>query len=316
MYTYIMQRLFAALPVLLLVSIFTFAILRLIPGDVLVAQLGGARGMSAAELAAARRDLGLDRPLPIQYFQWVGNGLLGDWGSSYWLHKPVTAAIGRALPVSLELGALSFLISIAIAVPIGILSAIRQDTWMDYVGRLFSIAFLSIPSFFTAILTITFLSRWFHWIPPRGSISLFSDPWGNIQQMALPALVLGLSTAAGTARLTRTTVLEVLREDYVRTAHAKGLRERRVIWRHVLRNAMPPVVAYWGVSLTALVTGAVLIEVVYGLSGMGRLLVDAIAQRDWPVVQTGVLFIVVFTLVLNLVADLLQGVLDPRISLS
>jgi peptide/nickel transport system permease protein len=310
---YIMRRLLACIPVVFLISVFTFGILRLIPGDVLVAQLGGARGMSAEELAKARHDLGLDRPLLVQYLSWIGNGLRGDWGDSYWLHKPVTEAIANAFPVSFQLGLMAFVVTVIVAVPIGIVSAVKQDSVVDYVGRLFSISFLSIPSFFTAILTITFLSRWFHWIPPRGHISFFEHPVENMEQMLLPAVVLGLSTAAGTARLTRTTVLEVMREDYVRTARAKGLREQRVIWRHVLRNAMPPVVVYWGVSLTALITGAVLIEVVYGLSGMGRLLVDAIAQRDWPVVQTGVLFIVVLTLILNLLADLAQAAMDPRI---
>ena len=303
----------ACVPVVLLISVFTFGILRLIPGDVLVAQLGGAQGMSASDMAKLRHELGIDRPLPVQYLDWIGNGLRGDWGRSYWLHKPVTQVIAQALPVSAELGLLAFVITVLVAVPLGIVSAIRQDTWVDHCARLFSISFLSIPSFFTAILTITFLSRWFHWIPPRGSISFFQHPSANLEQMILPALILGLSTSAGTARLTRTTVLEVMREDFVRTARAKGLQEKSVIWRHVLRNAMPPVVVYWGVSLTALITGAVLIEVVYGLSGMGRLLVDAIAQRDWPVVQTGVLLVVVLTLALNLVFDLMQGVMDPRI---
>lgn len=313
MQMYVIRRLLASIPVVFLISVFTFGILRLIPGDVLVAQLGGARGMSEEELAKARHDLGLDRPLPVQYVTWIGNGLRGNWGDSYWLHKPVTEAIAQAFPVSFQLGLMAFIVTVTVAVPLGIVSAVKQDTVVDYLGRLFSISFLSIPSFFTAILTITFLSRWFHWLPPRGHISFFQHPLDNLEQMILPAVVLGLSTAAGTARLTRTTVLEVLREDYVRTARAKGLREQRVIWRHVLRNAMPPVVVYWGVSLTALITGAVLLEVVYGLSGMGRLLVDAIAQRDWPVVQTGVLFIVVLTLALNLMADLVQAAMDPRI---
>ncbi|HTE83213.1 MAG TPA: ABC transporter permease [Dehalococcoidia bacterium] len=316
MQTYIARRILACVPVVLLISIFTFGILRLIPGDVLVAQLGGAQGMSAADMAGLRHQLGFDRPLPVQYLDWIGSGLRGNWGQSYWLHKPVTQALAQAFPVSAELGLMAFVITIVVAVPLGIVSAIRQDTWVDHVARLFSISFLSIPSFFTAILTITFLSRWFHWIPPRGYIDFFSHPTLNLEQMILPALVLGLSTSAGTARLTRTTVLEVMREDYVRTARAKGLTEDGVIWRHVLRNAMPPVVVYWGVSLSALVTGAVLIEVVYGLSGMGRLLVDAIGQRDWPVVQTGVLFIVVLTLLLNLAIDLLQGVMDPRIKVT
>jgi peptide/nickel transport system permease protein len=316
MQTYIARRILACIPVVALISIFTFGILRLIPGDVLVAQLGGAQGMSATEMGTLRHQLGFDRPLPVQYLDWIGGGLRGDWGQSYWLHKPVTQVLAQAFPVSAELGVMAFVVTIVVAVPLGIISAVRQDTWVDHFARLFSISFLSVPSFFTAILTITFLSRWFHWIPPRGYIDFFHHPTLNLEQMILPALVLGLSTSAGTARLTRTTVLEVMREDYVRTARAKGLKEEGVIWRHVLRNAMPPVVVYWGVSLSALVTGAVLIEVVYGLSGMGRLLVDAIAQRDWPVVQTGVLFVVVLTLLLNLLIDLLHGAMDPRIKVT
>lgn len=316
MQAYIARRILAYIPVVFLISVFTFGILRLIPGDVLVAQLGGARGMSPAEMARLRHQLGFDRPLPAQYLDWIGNGLRGDWGQSFWLHKPVSSAIAAAFPVSAELALLAFVITAVIAVPIGILSAIRQDTWMDYAGRLFSISFLSIPSFFTAILTIVFLSRWLHWIPPRGYISFLQHPMANLQQMLLPSVILGLTFSASTARLTRTTVLEVMREDYVRTARAKGLRETGVIWRHVLRNALPPVIVYWGVSLTTLITGAVLIEVVYGLSGMGRLLVDALSQRDWPVVQTGVLFIVVLTLSINLVVDLLQGFMDPRIKVT
>src|SRR6266508_1027227 len=186
MQMYIMRRLLACIPVVFLISVFTFGILRLIPGDVLVAQLGGARGMSAEELAKARHDLGLDRPLLVQYVSWVGNGLRGDWGDSYWLHKPVTAAIAHAFPVSFQLGLMALIVTVVVAVPIGIISAVKQDTVVDYAGRLFSISFLSIPSFFTAILTITFLSRWFHWIPPRGYISLLQHPVENMEQMILP----------------------------------------------------------------------------------------------------------------------------------
>jgi peptide/nickel transport system permease protein len=313
MQTYVLRRILSYVPVLVMVSIFTFAILRVIPGDALVTMMGDRQGMNKAEMDAARKELGLDRPVVVQYFSWVGNGLKGDWGESFWLHKPVTSAIVDTFPVSAQLGIMAFLITAIVAVPIGILSAVKQDTWMDYVGRLFAISFLSIPSFFIAILSIVFLARWFQWIPPRGYINPFTDPVKNFQQMIFPALILGFSFAASTTRIVRTTMLEVLREDYIRTARAKGLRERGVIWQHALKNSMIPVVSYWGVSLATLITGSLLIEVVYGLNGMGRLTYDAINQRDWPVVQTVVLFFVVITLTLNLLIDLLYGVLDPRI---
>lgn len=316
MIAYIIRRIFSYIPVLLLVSIFTFAILRVIPGDALVTMMGDRQGMNPAELDEARAELGLDRPIVIQYLAWMGNGLRGDWGESFWLHQPVTESIRDTFPVSAQLGVMSFIITIIVAVPIGIMSAVRQDSWIDYAGRLFAISFLSIPGFFIAILTIVFLARWFQWIPPRGFVNPFTDPVGNLQQMIFPALILGLSFSASTARLVRTTMLEVLRQDYIRTAKAKGLTGKGVIWSHALKNAMIPVITYWGVSLSALITGSVLIEVVYGLNGMGRLTYDAINQRDWPIVQTVVLFFVVITLTINLVIDLLYGVLDPRIRFS
>jgi peptide/nickel transport system permease protein len=313
MQMYILRRVLSYIPVLFLVSLFTFFILRVIPGDALVAMMGERQGMNQAEMERARHELGLDRPLPVQYLSWIGNGLRGDWGRSFWLHKPVTDAILDTFPVSAQLGVMAFAITVVVALPIGIVSAVRQDSWVDYVGRLFAISFLSIPSFFIAILSIVFLARWFGWIPPRGYINPLRDPIGNLEQMIIPALILGLTFSASTARIVRTTMLEVLREDYIRTARAKGLRERSVIWRHALKNSLIPVVTYWGVSLAALITGSVLIEVVYGLNGMGRLTYDAINQRDWPIVQTVILFFVVITLTINLIIDLLYGVLDPRI---
>jgi peptide/nickel transport system permease protein len=312
---YVIRRILAYIPVLLLVSIFTFAILRVIPGDALMAMMGERQGLNDAELARARAELGLDRPLAIQYLSWIGNGLRGDWGQSFWLHKPVTEAIRDTFPVSFQLGVMAFFITVVVAVPIGILSAVKRDTPADYAGRLFAISFLSVPSFFLAIMTIVFLAKWFQWIPPRGYVNPITDPVANFQQMIFPAIILGLTFSASTMRIVRTTMLEVLREDYIRTARAKGVWEQMVIWRHALRNALIPVVTYWGVSISALITGSVLIEVVFGLNGMGRLTVDAINQRDWPVVQTVILFIVVITLSINLLIDLLYGVLDPRIKL-
>jgi peptide/nickel transport system permease protein len=310
---YVQRRLLASIPVLILISIFTFFILRAIPGDALVTMMGERQGMNSSEMVKARKELGLDRPVPVQYLSWVGNGLKGDWGRSFWLHEPVTAAIRDTFPVSFELGVLAFAITIVVAVPLGVVSAVKQDSWLDYAARLVTISFLSVPSFFIAILTIVFLGRWFHWIPPRGFINPFSDPLRNAEQMVFPALIVGLGFSASTTRLMRTTMLEVLREDYVRTARSKGLRDRSVIWRHALKNACIPVVTYWGVSLGALITGSVLVEVVFGLNGMGRLTIDAINQRDWPVVQTTVLFIVLVILAFNLFTDLLYGVLNPRI---
>ncbi len=316
MQTYIIRRVLSYIPVLILVSLFTFFILRVIPGDALVSMMGERQGMNSEEMKAARAELGLDRPVIVQYLSWMGNGLRGDWGDSFWLHKPVTSAIADTFPTSVQLGLMAFVITAIVAVPIGILSAVKQDTWMDYAGRLFAISFLSIPGFFIAILSIVYMAKWFGWIPPRGAFSPFTETSQNLQQMIFPAIILGLTFSASTTRIVRTTMLEVLREDYIRTARAKGLKERGVVWRHALKNAMIPVVTYWGVSITALITGSVLIEVVYGLNGMGRLSVDAINQRDWPVVQTVILFIVLTTLFINLAIDLLYGVLDPRIQLS
>ena len=315
---YILRRLVFLVPTVVFVSVIIFALMNILPGDVAQMILIGPQGEGVAkaeDVAKLKAELGLDRPLPVQYASWIGNGLRGDWGDSFWLHKPVTHAIRSAFPVSAQLGLMAFVITAVVAVPIGIVSAVKQDTWMDYVGRLFAISFLSVPSFFLAVLSIIYLAKWFQWIPPRGYISLFKDPAGNLQQMVFPALIIGLTFSASTTRMVRTTMLEILREDYIRTARAKGLRERGVIWKHALRNAMIPVVTYWGVSLVTLITGSVLIEVVYGLNGMGRLTVDAIAQRDWPIVQAVILFIVTLTLTINLLIDLLYGVLDPRISL-
>jgi peptide/nickel transport system permease protein len=313
--TYVARRVLSYLPVVLLVSIFTFFILRVIPGDALVAMMGERQGMKPEDMAKARAEMGLDRPLAVQYLSWMGNGLRGDWGDSFWLHKPVTHAIADTFPVTFELGLIAFAITVVVAVPIGVLSAVKRDTVADYTGRLFAISFLSVPSFILSILTIIFLGRWFHWIPPRGYVNPLKDPFGNFQQMIFPAVILGLSFSAGTMRLVRTTMLEVLREDYIRTARAKGVRERGVISKHALRNALIPLVTYWGVSIAALITGSVLIEVVFALNGMGRLTVDAINQRDWPIVQTVVLFFVIITLTVNLIVDLLYGALDPRIKL-
>ena len=312
---YVLRRVLAYIPVIFLVSVFTFFILRIIPGDALVAMMGERQGLNSAELQAAREELGLNRPLVIQYLSWVGNGLRGDWGDSFWLHKPVTSAIVDTFPVSFQLGVMAFVITVIVAVPIGILSAVKQDTVADYVGRLFAISFLSVPSFFIAILTVIFLAKWFKWIPPRGYINPLTSPVENFQQMVFPAIILGLTFSASTMRMVRTTMLEVMREDYIRTARAKGVWERWVIVRHALRNALIPVITYWGISISALITGSVLIEVVFGLNGMGRLTVDAINQRDWPIVQTVILFIVLITLSINLLIDLLYGVLDPRIKL-
>lgn len=316
MRTYIIHRVLSYLPVLLLVSLFTFFILRVIPGDAVASMMGERQGLSSADLQRARAELGLDRPLAVQYLSWIGNGLRGDWGDSFWLHQPVTTSIRTSFPVSAQLGLMAFVITLIVATPIGIVSAIKQDSWIDYAGRLFAISFLSVPSFFIAILSIVYLGKWFGWIPPRGTTNPFTDPVKNFQQLAIPAVILGLASAGGTMRIVRTTMLEVMREDYIRTARAKGLKEGGVMWRHAVKNAMIPVVTYLGVSITALITGSVLVEVVYGLNGMGRLTVDAINQRDWPVVQTVILFIVVISLTINLLIDLLYGVLDPRIQLS
>jgi peptide/nickel transport system permease protein len=314
MVRYLLRRLLAALPVLLVVSIIVFVIMRVAPGDVAQMILSGESGVSASpqEVQQLRQQLGLDRPLHVQYLAFLGGLARLDPGLSLWTSQPVMQEIGRRIPVTLELALLAVAISWAIALPTGVLSAVFQDTWVDYVFRVFSVAGLALPAFWTGTLLLLLLAQQFHWMPPLGYVSPLDSVRLNLQQFIWPALIIGYATAAVLSRMTRSAVLETLREDYVRTARAKGLRGSVVVGRHVLRNAVGPVFTLSAVQMGNLLGGAVISETIFTLPGVGRFLVDAILHRDYPVVQTIVVLFGVVVVTLNLLMDLLYARLDPR----
>jgi peptide/nickel transport system permease protein len=310
---YIVKRLLFFVLGLLLTSFIVFGLIRLIPGD--AAQVvQGQITRTPEQLKAARHQLRLDRPWYTEYFHWLGNVVHGDLGKSFYSNKPVTETIRQALPVSVELAVLSMLLATLIAVPCGIISAARQESPLDYGLRLFSIAGLSVPSFFVAELLIALPAIWWHWAPPgRGYVPLVKDPLANLQQFILPAVALGLAFSAGLMRITRSSMLEVLRQDYIRTAQAKGLRERGVVLHHGLKNALIPVITLFGIQLAAILGGTVIIETIFRLPGLGQYTFSAISQRDYPMLQANVLVFAIGVLLVNLLVDLSYGVLDPRI---
>ena len=313
MYKYVLRRMMLAIPVLLLSSLIVFSLMRVMPGDALIALMGESGNVGERELAKLRGDLGLDRPYVEQYGLWLWQMVSLNPGHSIFTNEPIAVSLRKAVPVTLELAALAMIIGLVIAVPVGVLSATRQDTPSDYVGRVVAVSGLSLPDFWLGTLVITFAAIWFHWIPPIGYVSLWESPWRNLQQFVLPAAVLGFRLSAATMRMTRSTVLEVLREDYVRTAWAKGLAGRMVVYKHALKNALIPVVTIVGGQLGVLLAGTVVVETIFALPGMGRLTVEAILYRDYPVVQTNVMLVAATLVTLNLVVDLTYAWLDPRI---
>jgi peptide/nickel transport system permease protein len=313
MYKYVLRRLLLAIPVLVLSSLVVFGLMRVMPGDALTALMAESGNVSARELQKLRNDLGLDLPYHEQYLIWVWQMLTFDPGYSIFTGEAISVSLKKSIPVTLELAALAMMIGLLIAIPVGVLSATRQDKLSDYIGRLVAISGLSFPDFWLGTLVITFAAIWFSWIPPLGYTSAWESPWRNIQQFLLPAAVLGLRLSAATMRMTRSTLLEVLREDYVRTAWAKGLSERLIIYKHALKNALIPVVTIVGGQLGTLLAGTVIVETIFALPGMGRLTVEAILFRDYPVVQTNVMLVAAPLVILNLLVDLTYAWLDPRI---
>ena len=313
MYKYVIRRMLLVIPVLLLSSLVVFGLMRVMPGDALTALMGESGNVGEKELAKLRKDLGLDRPYHEQYALWVWQMVSLNPGHSIFTNEPIAVSLKKAIPVTLELASLAMIIGIVIAVPVGVMSATRQDSASDYVGRVIAVSGLSFPEFWLGTLVITFAAIWFHWIPPIGYVSLWESPWKNLQQFLIPAAVLGFRLSAATMRMTRSTVLEVLREDYVRTAWAKGLEGRIVVYKHALKNALIPVVTIVGGQLGVLLAGTVVVETIFALPGMGRLTVEAILFRDYPVVQTNVMLVAATLVTLNLVVDLTYVWLDPRI---
>jgi len=297
---------------LLGVSLVVFVLVRLLPGDATTLQLQDAK-TTAADEAALKHDLGLDQPIYVQYATWLGTLLHGDLGHSFKSRNSVSEELSLRIPVTLELGFLALCIAVAIAIPVGVISAARQDTVADYVSRSAAIGLLAIPGFWLATLVVTLPSIWWSWTPPLRYTRLQEDPLKNLLQVILPAAILGLGLSGGLMRLIRTQMLEVLRQDFVRTAAAKGLAEHSIVIRHALKNAFIPALTALGLQVSLLISGTVVLESIFVLPGMGRYLLEAVQARDYPVIQgLNLLFATVIVLA-NLVVDLLYGWLDPRV---
>ena len=303
---------------LFLISIIVFMLIRLIPGNVIDAMMMRARSEGADVTGFDRemleRSLGLDAPIHVQYFRWISDMLLhGNLGESLWEHVSVTTLILSRIAVTFELGLMAVLISIVISLPIGIYSAIRQDTAGDYIGRSTAIIFIAIPGFWIGTLVMVYPSVWWSWSPSVELIHFREDPLGNLWMFFIPSFILGMAMAGGTMRMTRTMMLEVMRQDYIRTAWSKGLKERTVVMRHALKNALIPVVTILGAELPILVGGAVVLEQIFALPGMGKLMVNALDSRDYPVVSAINLIVATAIVFANLVVDISYAYLDPRI---
>jgi len=311
--TYIAQRLAIAVLTLFGMSVVIFALLRLAPGDIVDILFSTAGYVSPSEKQAIMKELGIDRPYWVQYVDWLRQIVTFDLGKSYRYDLPAWQIIRPLLPVTIELAALSILVAVVLGVPTGVISAVRQDTTLDYVLRVLSLAGLSMPAFWLGMVIILALVTWLRWIPPLTYVSPVENWRLHAVQFLLPALAVGYRSSALIMRITRSALLEVLREDYIRTAWAKGQTRRVVIWRHALKNAMLPVITVIGIEFAFLIGGLVVTERVFNLPGVARFLVDAILWRDYPIVQTLVMFIAIVVILANLAVDMLYGVLDPRV---
>lgn len=309
---YALRRLLLVFPVLISTSILVFLVVRVMPGDI-ATLMADDPAAGRRNIEALRVQLGLTKPFHEQYLDWLGGLLRGDLGQSLWNKEPVLGQILRRLPVTLEIALLATVVSLAIAIPVGVLSATRQNSWFDYVLRVLSIGGLAVPPFWLGVLVLTLGALWLHWVPPLHFRPLLSDPVINLQQALPAALVLGVGLSAVVARMTRSAMLEVLRQDYMRTAWAKGLPGQVVIARHGLKNALIPIVTVIGYQISFLLGGAVIIETVFSLPGLGRLLVDSIFARDYPLIQGTMLFIALLVVIVNLAVDLSYGFLDPTV---
>ncbi|MFC2012143.1 ABC transporter permease [Chloroflexota bacterium] len=327
MRAYLIRRLLLIFPTFILVTIIVFLCVRFVPGDVIdlmMAEMSGS-GMSVSEVSIAtlKEALGLNVPMHIQYFRWLGvlpqesGQFLGifqaDLGESLWRQEPVLDQILQRLPVSIELGSIAVITSLMIAIPVGVYSAIRQDTWGDYSGRTFSILCVSVPSFWIGTMVMVYPAILWGWAPALRYIPITQDLGGNLLQFLIPGIIMGLVMSGTTMRMTRTMMLEVLRQDYIRTAWSKGLRERTVIFRHTLKNALIPVVTIVGMMLTILIGGTVIIEQIFVLPGVGLLMFNALTQRDYPVISGLNVVLTTTVLFMNVLVDLTYAWLDPRV---
>jgi peptide/nickel transport system permease protein len=311
MTAYLVRRLLLVLPTLVLVSIIIFVLMRMLPGDPASLQIGD--NSSREQIEQLHKQLGLDEPIYKQYFVWAGGVLRGDFGNSLRSQQPVVNDLKAAIPVSAELALVGMLIAVITAVPLGILAATRRGHAPDYIARVVAVAGLSIPSFVAGTLVVLGLALWFGWLPPAGYVPFYERPWINAQQFIFPSLVVGYRSSALISRMVRSDLLEVMNQDYVRTAVAKGLSQRAVIMRHSLRNALIPVVTLMGTQVGTLLAGAVVTETIFSLPGVGRLFIGAVGDRDYTMVQVIMLFVALVVTFSNLAVDILYGFLNPRI---
>ena len=314
---YAIRRTLLFIPTLLVVTILVFTLFWIVPGDPALTILAGGEGDSGAvspeQLQQLRHTLGLDRPMYVRYGSWLGDALRGDLGTSLWYKTPVWNHVKDRFLVTMELAVMAIVLAVCAAVPLGVISAVKQDTGLDYLSRIFSSVGIALPTFWVGILIVYALAAFFEWLPPLGYATMWDDPLLNLQQLILPALTLAFNDLAFTARVTRSSMLEVMREDYLRTARAKGLVERLVIGRHALKNALLPVLTVSGYQFARLLGGVIIVESIFVVPGMGTLLIDSIVHRDFIVLQAIVLLVAAVVLVINLMVDLSYGVLDPRV---
>ena len=316
MHIYVAKRVFLFVPTMFLVTLLVFLVMRIIPGDPAILILAGIEGggeFTEEDLAAVRHEIGTDRPIHVQYGNWVWGLLQGDMGTGLFSGTAVTSEIGPRYPLTLELALLASIISIIVAVPIGILMAVKQDTMVDYGTRILTFSGISIPIFVIGIVTVYLLVRIFNWFPPLGYASPWEDPWKNLQQMLFPVLTLSVFKVSLVARVARSTMLEVMREDYIRTARSKGLREQKVVFMHALKNAFLPIITVFGWSFAVSLGGTIIIERIFVVPGIGSLLIDSILARDYTLVQGIVLVFTLAVLTVNLLVDLVYAWIDPRI---
>jgi peptide/nickel transport system permease protein len=313
---FLAQRFASMIGTIVAVSLVIFTMVRVLPGNVIDIMFGGDATASPEARAAAAKQLGLDGSYPHQYWEWVNGIFHGDLGNSLLSQRPISQIFQSALPITIELIIFGLLIAVLIGVPLGVISAVRRDSAADYGSRVGGLVGISIPNFWLATLLLIFFSRVFHWVPPLQYVSIFDDPWRNLQEFFMPAISISVFTLAIVMRMVRATMLEVLNLDYVRTARAKGVPRRTVLRKHALRNALIPVVTVVGFEVGVLIGGAAVVEIIFGLPGVGYTLLNAIFQRDYPLIQNAVLVIAAVFVVVNVLVDLLYGLLDPRISVS
>ena len=320
MHRYLIRRLLLYVPTLFLASLVIFGIMRYLPGDIATIILGGGGGVestafSAEQVENLREQLGLNDPLPVQYGEWAWSMLTLDFGGeSLETDEPIREIFARRIPVTLQLGLYTMLIALTVSLPLGVIAAIKQDTWIDYVVRSMTILGLAMPNFWVAILVILGLVTFFSWVPPVIYSNLWDAPSDHLQLMIWPAMVLAWGYSSYITRITRSTMLEILRQDYIRTARSKGLSERLVLWRHALSNALIPIITIAGLYVEQVLAGSLILENIWGLPGVGQGIVAAATTRDYPLIQSLTMLLVFMALTVNLAVDVIYAFVDPRIS--